>query len=380
MIVCRLLRPSACITVSDFCFTFDIVFADSDLCLLYLELVLKSVHMDPQSHNLSLKKTSLPHDPAAASQLVSQLAHLASLTGELVTALQCLQNIPTTSSMIPATTNPWLSFPEKFDPARCRGFLMQCSLFVTQQLALYPTDTSRIALVCSLLTGRALEWATTVWREDGSAFSSFSHFLAQFRSVFDHVAGGESAEERLLNISQGSHSAAEYTQAGWEERPLKLLFREGLSHELQAELACRDEGRSLADFMDLSICLNNLIRARRSSTHSPSSECAQPTHHAFAHLTPLCLYCDATGHRLPSCPVRPHNEQSKLVSVASFTSHTQTCARFAMRLNILGGSIELEALIDSGAAGNFISEECIKANAIPVTECEVPSAVEAIDG
>ncbi|MGL4647003.1 MAG: hypothetical protein ACRCVL_07955 [Cetobacterium sp.] len=85
--------------------------------------------------------------------------------------------------------------------------------------------------------------------------------MTQFRSVFEQVAGGQSALERLLYISQGNRSAAEYAlafhtlaaQAGWEEKPLKLLYRKGLNHELQAELACRDEGRNLSEFMELSI-------------------------------------------------------------------------------------------------------------------------------
>ncbi len=59
------------------------------------------------------------------------------------------------------TTSPCLAFPEQFDgsPTKCKGFLLQCSMFVNQQPMLYSTDDSRIAFVCSLLTGRALEWA-----------------------------------------------------------------------------------------------------------------------------------------------------------------------------------------------------------------------------
>lgn len=33
--------------------------------------------------------------------------------------------------------------------------------------------------------------------------------------------------------------------------------------ELQAELACRDEGKTLNDFIDLAIQIDNLIRTRR---------------------------------------------------------------------------------------------------------------------
>ncbi len=186
--------------------------------------------MDRNASDSSLQKTSPHSDPAALSQLSTELAtqasqlalhqhqltrlttftftfmHLAdafiqsdlqlhsgytTLTEELVTALQGLsvssseaasQQVPIGSSSPPAQTppiSPRLAFPENFDgePARCKGFLLQCSLFVDQQPSLYTTDSSRIAFVCSLLTGKALEWVTVVWRMDGSSFPNFNIFL-----------------------------------------------------------------------------------------------------------------------------------------------------------------------------------------------------------
>lgn len=43
------------------------------------------------------------------------------------------------------------------------------------------------------------------------------------------------------------HTLAAQTE--WVEDKLKVLFRRGLSHELQAESACRDEGRTLNEFI-----------------------------------------------------------------------------------------------------------------------------------
>uniref|UniRef100_A0A9J8A398 CCHC-type domain-containing protein n=1 Tax=Cyprinus carpio carpio TaxID=630221 RepID=A0A9J8A398_CYPCA len=240
---------------------------------------------------------------------------------------------PAPSNPSPSMTSPVsprLAFPERFDgtPTKCRGFLLQCSLFVNQQPLLYPTESSRIAFVCSLLTGRALEWATAVWRTDGSAFPSFAAFLQQFREVFEHSTERGDAGEQLLTLTQGRSSAAEYAlsfrtlaaQTTWVEDTLKLLFRKGLRPELQSELACRDEGRNLNEFIDLTIRIDNLIRSRR-----PTQAPAQMSHEAVmnqepmqlgtTHITPeererrmqnhLCLYCGQPGHMRTSCPVRP---------------------------------------------------------------------------
>ncbi|KAL0148450.1 hypothetical protein M9458_056260 [Cirrhinus mrigala] len=252
--------------------------------------------MDPNASDSSSQKTSPDQDPAAIAQLSSvlsaqanqlalhqqQLERLTSLTGELVKALQTLTPTPPATAVTPspvspptpqpATVSPRLAFPDKFDgsPSKCKGFLLQCSIFVNQQPALYPTDASKISFVCSLLTGKALDWATAVWGTDGSVFPTFNYFLQRFREVFDHPSGGKNAGEQLLALSQGSSTAAEYAlnfrtlaaQTTWVEDTLKLLFRRGLNTDLQTELACRDEGRGLEEFIELAIHIDNLIRSR----------------------------------------------------------------------------------------------------------------------
>jgi len=87
----------------------------------------------------------------------------------------------------PPPSNPRLSLPEKFDgdPSKCKGFMLQCSLYINQQPALYSNETGKIAFICSLFTGKALEWITAVWRDDGPAFSSFECFMQRFKEVFD---------------------------------------------------------------------------------------------------------------------------------------------------------------------------------------------------
>ncbi|XP_067255440.1 uncharacterized protein [Chanodichthys erythropterus] len=150
--------------------------------------------MDPHSQD-SLQKTSPSSDPAALAQISTvltaqasqlamhhhQLSRLTSLTEELVKTLQGLRLNPpespgtpaaaatATPQSPPAAPNPRLALPEKFDgtPNKCKGFLLQCSLYVNQQPSMYPIDISRISFVCSLLTGKALDWATAIWRDDG---------------------------------------------------------------------------------------------------------------------------------------------------------------------------------------------------------------------
>ncbi len=159
---------------------------ECDLCLFDLFGDLIKLHMDLNDTASSLQKTSPDIDPAAfyhfttevttqASILAThqqQLNRLTLLSEEMLKALQDLRlhtpavqppprAPPHTATASSSPTSPRLAFPDKFDgtSSKCKGFLLQCSMFVNQQPLLYPTDDSRIAFVCSLLTGRALEWA-----------------------------------------------------------------------------------------------------------------------------------------------------------------------------------------------------------------------------
>ncbi len=180
--VCRLPRPFA-FSIHDLVSLYDIPDAVTRTVPVLLVVPLIKLHMDPNATDSVLQKTSPDIDPAVFYRFITevsaqatildtqqqQLNHLISLTEELVRCLRALhlpapsmnassQNPPPPASATASVTaSPRLAFPEKFD-----GSPTRCSMFIGQQPMLYPTDDSHIAFVCSLLTGRALEWATAV--------------------------------------------------------------------------------------------------------------------------------------------------------------------------------------------------------------------------
>lgn len=330
--------------------------------------------MDPHSVDPSLQKTSPKPDPAAVDRLTSevsaqasvialhqqQLAHLTSLTEEVVKTLQNLHlpspetSLPPSSrpSQVPvsshSTTSPRLAYPYKFDvtPGKCRGFLLQCSLFVSQQPLLYPTEESRIAFVCSLLTHKALDWATAVWDLNRPVFPPFEDFLRRFREVFDIPRGGEGAGKQILSLRQGRSSAAEFAltfrtlaaPTGWPDDPLKLHFRQALNMDLQSELACRDEGKTLDQIIDLTVRIDNLIRSKRPNrgvspliqlTFSNMNPCKWdilvfPLRREIVAFRGICLYCGQPGHMRVSCPTRPKQHTSTTVSESLHSSMSKS--------------------------------------------------------
>ncbi|KAL0165102.1 hypothetical protein M9458_040855, partial [Cirrhinus mrigala] len=397
--------------------------------------------MDPTPPDQSLttlQKTSPSADPATASstattepatvlQLTSELSAQAStlqvhqqqldrltdLTDQLVRALQGLQLTPPAPPSPPPmppsgaqsiAASPRLAFPEKFDgtPTKCKGFLLQCSLFVSQQPHLYPTEESKIAFVCSLLTGRALDWATAVWSLDRPAFPSFTVFLQSFKGVFQPSSESGEAGEQILALRQGRRTAADYAltfrtlaaQSGWNDGPLKLHYRKGLNPDLQVELACRDEGLSLEQYIDLSIRVDNVMRARKTSrvyvpvpqTSSPADAAPEPMQIGSTKLSVeererrirsnLCLYCGQPGHIRANCPTRPPRPSA---SVSDDDFSPNRC-EIAVTLGSGRVWIETTALIDSGAAGNFIDADFVATNRLPVLSCSPHVTVAALDG
>ncbi len=131
---------------------------------------------------------------------------------------------------------------------------------------------------------------------------------------------------QLLALSQGKGTAAEYAlafrtlaaQTEWVEDTLKLLFLRGLNLDLQAELACRDEGRTLNELIELTIQIDNLVRSRRPArttqitSLSPTSS-TESMQLGYTRLFPeererqihlhLCMYCGESGHLKSLCPV-----------------------------------------------------------------------------
>jgi len=155
-------------------------------------------------------------------------------------------------------------------------------------------------------------------------------------------------------------------------------------------MACRDEGRFLNEFMELTIQIDNLMHSRRpvlpAFTSTPlTSNSPEPMQLGYTHLTPeererriLCMYCGQSGHHKSSCPVRPTSSNTKAVSGQTRPKQFISCVKIPVKL--FSKSIAVVGLLDSGAAGNFISREFADKHNLALTPCTFRLAVQALDG
>ena len=223
--------------------------------------------------------------------------------------------------------------PSRIAMMAARGVVeafLQCDLIFELQPRAFSSDRFRIAYIITLLTDKALKWATAVWAKQGSVCSSFKDFQEEMLLVFDQSTTGPDAAKLLMTIRQDKRSVTDYAiefrtlaeESEWNDRALVTAFHHGLSDALKDGLASIGCPRELEPLIAHAVRLDNRMREHRGdqgvswllpagSGRSKSSEDLEPMQLGGARLSAkekeqrmregLCLYCGETGHRLSSC-------------------------------------------------------------------------------
>lgn len=66
----------------------------------------------------------------------------------------------------------------------CSGFLLQCSLQFEMQLQRFTTDRTKITYIILLLSGRAFQWAKSIWEQGQTVTCMLDAFISHLREVF----------------------------------------------------------------------------------------------------------------------------------------------------------------------------------------------------
>ncbi len=126
--------------------------------------------------------------------------------------------------------------------------------------SLYP-ERSKVSFLISLLSGKALQWAETIWAQAGNITQSLDNFVSHFREVFGRPRGDPTASDRLYHLQQGSQPIKEYAlrfrtlaaASGWNERSLITTYRQGLEPRLRLQMASYDDNLGLETMIQHSI-------------------------------------------------------------------------------------------------------------------------------
>lgn len=272
-------------------------------------------------------------------QTLSQIVQLLSFQSQASSPQEPQQSPdPQPRSTVTLSSEPRLPAPERFDgsPERCRGFITQCTLAFQLQPSSFPTESSKVAYIITLLTSKALDWASALWDQKSPLTTNSQQFIMEMKRVFQHPSSGGDVDHRLLNLSQGTRSAAEFaiefrtlaTESGWDQRALRATFHHALSSELKDELAFRDPAPDLESLIDVAIRVDHRLRERQlerqreTSLFAAASPVKLPAPPLVDTEEPMqlggtrisqaernrrmrercCLYCGKPGHFRVNCP------------------------------------------------------------------------------
>lgn len=308
-------------------------------------MTLSGARMDRQDEALTTTAQAIQTLVGQVSLLTAQVQQLA--TGTVREASAPAPEVSPAPVVTSRPVEPRLPPPTAYDgePHLCRSFLSKCSLYITLQPSLFPTEQSKVAFAITLLSGRAALWGTTAWEQKLPCCSTFELFSKELRKVFDRAASGREAARVLAELRQGNRSVADYSiefrtlaaECGWNAEAQWDMFLHGLSDCLQDEIYTLDLPKTLDELVELAIRVDTRLCRRVSRTqqerhlapvHRPpvvamaveaSEGDPEPMQVGRSRLSVqekrrrrnegLCLYCGGAGHRVNSCPVKDNAHQ-----------------------------------------------------------------------
>ncbi|KAI2661157.1 Transposon Tf2-6 polyprotein [Labeo rohita] len=206
-----------------------------------------------------------------------------------------------------------------------------------------------------------------------------------------------SSREELLQLHQGKLPIHEYIlrfctlslTSGWNDSALLAVFRRGLNTNIRQQMAIYEDNVGLDAFLKRAVTISQHLTACETPVESAPSctSTEEPMHTDTYHLTAqertrrlqggLCLYCGAPSHLLLQCSVRP---AKSTVSVGHVTNNMHTKPLIDAVLISESNFFPVKALVDSGAADNFISSRCLEALQIPKRKSTISYRITTIQG
>ena len=346
------------------------------------------------------------------------------LLNNLNARLESLESVP----LVPTQSHgmsPKVALPEKFDGSisKCRRFISSVENVFAIQPTRYSTSEIKTRFIGTLLTGDALSWFSGIVDYSPDLLLDYKKFVGELRNLFDDPHAQRHACNSLKRLRQGKFSVTSYSakfrhlalETGYNDLAMMDIFRSGLNEEVKDVLATSlvDPG-NLDELIKLCVKIDQRLydrRLERNSNKTPYNysdkskrnghESAQsaPTpmdldhmetqKHKHGKLTKeererrlsnnLCLYCGEAGHKVNSCSKR---SERSLNTLELFSTSTVKESSLSLKVTFENQRVTepLDALLDSGANANFISQKAIKGLGMHLTKLDTPIAVRLADG
>ncbi|XP_008051963.1 retrotransposon-like protein 1 [Carlito syrichta] len=249
-------------------------------------------------------------------------------------------------------------------------FIVLCQLTLQSYPRMLYSDHLRVGYVIDHLSGLALEWAKALLQENSPLMGDFPAFLEAMSEVFEYRQALRVAEEAMFNIRQGGRSATEYIDEfqslipvlGWPEEVLQAHLCQGLSEEIRHYLFRVPQPDSLDSLIVLVLQIEEKLAERRAMMRLPPE--ARPRNLTWIDSPAPERWMVSSW--LPS-EAHPAIDRAHLFLL------------LMVRVNPYH-SVAVQALVDSGADGNFMDERFAQEHYVELYEKPYPQSARSVDG
>ncbi|XP_062946246.1 retrotransposon-like protein 1 [Cynocephalus volans] len=265
-----------------------------------------------------------------------------------------------------------LPTPKHFsgDRREYHEFIVLCQLILQSCPRMFYSDRLRVRYVISHLSGLALEWANALLQANSPLIGDFPGFLEAMSEVFEYRQALRVAEEAMFNIRQGNRSTTEYINEfqslvptlGWPDEVLQAHLCQGLNEDIRHYLFRVPQPDSLENLIVLILQIEEKLAERRAMLRLPPE--SRPRNLTWIDSPAPERWM--VNSWLPS-EVHPDINRAHLFLL------------LLVRVNPYH-SVAVQALVDSGAEGNFMDEKFAQEHYVELYEKPYPQSIQTVDG
>uniref|UniRef100_A0A3P9IHF7 Reverse transcriptase n=1 Tax=Oryzias latipes TaxID=8090 RepID=A0A3P9IHF7_ORYLA len=342
--------------------------------------------------------------------------------------------VSTLPAPVTATTSASALSPENFrlqpepyfsDVKACGGFLLQCRLLFQQAPRYYNSDLSKITLIINSLRNKALQWAQAFLAINPVSQLTYECFIDEFKLVFDQPRKQEEAARKLLALEQRNRSVSDHVidfrilavEAGWTDPALRGVFYKSLNEPIKDHLCLQPETHSFEELVTAALRSDTRLRERQHESPPPTRKSSStPAQGTMPHIPPVipsvnfrsqpvepmqighsklsaeerqrrraegaCFYCGQSGHQVHQCGLRSNSQAFPLEDRprAGSVRSSKDFLQIPVKLCHASETLELQALIDSGAEQNLIDHSIVSRLSLPTEALHSPVKAAGLGG
>ncbi|XP_051007437.1 retrotransposon-like protein 1 [Acomys russatus] len=249
-------------------------------------------------------------------------------------------------------------------------FIVLCQMTLQNYPSMIYNERLRVKFVICHLSGLALEWANALVEEDSPLINNYTAFLEAMSEKFEYRQTLRVAEDAMFNIRQGNRSVADYINEfqsliptlGWPDDVLQAHLCQGLNEDIRHYLFRIPQPDSLENLFVLVLQIEDKLAERRAVLRLPPESRPRNMTWIDSPAPEKWMVSSWLPNEYDPDIDRDHIFLLLLVRVSPYHS------------------VAVQALVDSGAEGNYMDEKFAQEHYVELYEKPYPQTIQTVDG